>query len=217
MCSLPAPTRTSTNSTCDRENRNLDFISQFTNYVRHFDNASNAVADASLGFRLKVRPRFQGNRVQHRVTFQMFTLPDSNTQIHCDVSTGKPRSFVPQAHRRKIFDSFHGFSHPIIRSTTKLITDHFVWKKIRQDVRQWAKNCLSCQASKVHKHTRSPLACFPLPEARFRHIHVNFVCLLPLSNSFSYTLTCIDRFTCWPIAVPLRGTSSASVGKTLIE
>nr|CDS32795.1 gag pol polyprotein [Hymenolepis microstoma] len=45
----------------------------------------------------------------------------------------------------------------------------------RQDVRQWAKNCLSCQASRVHTHTRSPLACLSHPEARFRHIHVDIV------------------------------------------
>nr|CDS34688.1 gag pol polyprotein [Hymenolepis microstoma] len=67
---------------------------------------------------------------------------------------------------------------------------------MRRDARQWAKNSLSCQASKVHKHTQSPLARFPLPEARFRHIHVDIR---------------------WPIAVPLRDTSSASVAKALIE
>nr|CDS26536.1 gag pol polyprotein [Hymenolepis microstoma] len=47
-----------------------------------------------------------------------------------------------------------------IRSTTRLITDRFVWENIRRDVRQWVKNCLSCQASRVHKHTQSPLARF---------------------------------------------------------
>nr|CUU00349.1 hypothetical transcript [Hymenolepis microstoma] len=48
---------------------------------------------------------------------------------------------------------------------------------------------------KVHKHTRSPLACFPLPEARFRHIHIDIIGPFPPSNSFSYILTYIDRFT----------------------
>nr|CDS30914.1 pol polyprotein [Hymenolepis microstoma] len=87
----------------------------------------------------------------------------------------------------------------------------------RQDVRQWAKTCLSFQASKAHKYNCSPLACFPLPKARFRHIHVNIVGPLPPSSSFIYILTCIDRYTRWPIAVPLRDTFSASVAKALIE
>nr|CDS33975.1 pro Pol polyprotein [Hymenolepis microstoma] len=105
----------------------------------------------------------------------------------------------------------------MICRTQALITDRFVWKNIQQDVRQWAKNCLSCQASKVHRHTRSPLACFPLPEVRFRHINVDIVSPLSPSNSFSYVLTCIDRFMRWPVAVPLHDTSSASVAKALIE
>nr|CDS26256.1 gag pol polyprotein [Hymenolepis microstoma] len=68
--------------------------------------------------------------------FECLPLPVSNIEILCDVSTGRPRPFVPQAYRRKIFDHFYGFSHPSTRSTTKLITDRFVWKNIRQDVRQ---------------------------------------------------------------------------------
>nr|CDS25955.1 gag pol polyprotein [Hymenolepis microstoma] len=148
--------------------------------------------------------------------FECLPLPVPKTEILCDVSTGRSRPFVPQAYRRNIFDHFHGLSHSSIRSTMNLITDRFVWKNIRQDVRQWAKNCLFCQASKIHKHTQSPLSPFPLPEARFRHIHVDFVGLLPLSNFFSYILTCIDRFTRWLIAAPLCDTSSASVAKALI-
>nr|CDS27171.2 gag pol polyprotein [Hymenolepis microstoma] len=217
-----------------RETRHLDFITQFTNDIRHIDGASNAVTDAmsrielhqiaipsldlqALASKQRADPEFAEISSNPSLHFECLPLPFSNTEILCDISTGRPRPFVPQTYRRKIFDHFHGLSHPSIRSTTKLITDRFVWKNIRQDVRQWAKSCLSCQASKVHKHTQSPLAGFPLPEARFRHIHVDIVGPLPPSNSCSYILTCVDRFTRWPIAVPLRDTSSASVAKALID
>nr|CUU99444.1 hypothetical transcript [Hymenolepis microstoma] len=175
------------------------------------------INDPNLASEQRSDPDFAEISSNPSLHFECLPLPVSNTEILCDVSTGKPRPFVPQVYRRKIFDHFHGLSHPSIRSTTKLITDRFVWKNIRQDVRHWAKNCLSCQASKVHKHTQSPLARFPLPEDRFRHIHVDIVGPLPPSNSCSYILTCVDRFTRWPIAVPLRDTSSASVAKALIE
>lgn len=56
-----------------------------------------------------------------------------------------------------------------------------------------------------------------MPEARFRHIHLDIVGPLPPSNTFTHILTCIDRFTRWPTAIPLRGTSSESVAKALVE
>nr|CDS33814.2 gag pol polyprotein [Hymenolepis microstoma] len=201
-----------------RETRHLDSIAQFTSDVRHIDGASNVVAEAmsrmeldqialhfldmkALASEQRPDPDFMEIAYNPSLHFQTLPLSDSDTGILCDVSTGRPRLFVPQAYCRKIFDHFHGLSHPSTRATTKLIADRFVWKNIR----------------KVHRHTRSPLACAPLPEARFRHIHVDIVGPLPPSNSLSYILTRIDRFTRWPLAVALRDTSPASMAETLIE
>nr|CDS28247.1 gag pol polyprotein [Hymenolepis microstoma] len=65
------------------------------------------------------------------------------------------------------------------------------------------------EVRKIHKHTRSPLACFPLC--------VDIVGPLPPSDSLTYILTCIDCFTPWPIAVLLHDTSFASVATALIK
>ena len=74
-----------------------------------------------------------------------------------------------------------------------MIADRFIWKKsIRQDIRQWAKHCLACQGSKIHKHTRSLLSAFPLLDDRFRHIHVAIVGSLPPSNSSTHITTWPD-------------------------
>ena len=121
-----------------------------------------------------------------------------------------------QSHHRKILDHFHGMSHPSIRSTTNMIADHFFWKNIRQNIRQWVRHCLTCQVSRIHKHTRNPISAFLLPGDRFRHIHVDIEGPLPNSNSFTYSLTCVDRFTRWPIAVPLSDTSTETVGRKLM-
>ncbi|VDO03668.1 unnamed protein product [Rodentolepis nana] len=152
-----------------RETRHLDFIVQFTSDIRYIYGTSNVVADA-----------------MSRTELNPIVVPSLDLQI-----LGSEQKSVPDF----MEIHFHVLSHPSIRSTTKSITDRFVWKNIRQDV---AKDCIACQASKVYKHTRSPLNSFLLPEFRFRHIHVDIVGPLPPSNSFSYTLTCIDRFTRWP-------------------
>ena len=71
--------------------------------------------------------------------FECHPLFTCDGEIHCDISTGRPRPFVPQSHRRKIFDYVHRMSRASIRSTVKMIADRCIWKNIRQDIRQWAQ------------------------------------------------------------------------------
>ena len=75
-------------------------------------------------------------------------VPINNTQVLCDVSTGRPRPFVPTSFRRKIFDVVHGLSHPSnIRSTIKLNKAKFVWHTMAKDIRDWARICDACHES----------------------------------------------------------------------
>jgi hypothetical protein len=57
-------------------------------------------------------------------------------------------------------------------------------------------------ALKVSRQTVIPLGNFTLPAACFLHVHIH---LGPLSTSAGYTycLTAIDRFTCWPEVIPI--------------
>ena len=105
--------------------------------------------------------------------------------------------------RRAIFDSLHRLSHPGILALQRLVTARFVWPGIKGDVRRWARTCLRCQRAKVHQHTATPLATFATPDIRFDHVHIDLVGPLPPSNGFSYILTCINRFTRWPEAIPI--------------
>ena len=118
-------------------------------------------------------------------------LADGLTII-CDTSTGVLRPYVPMNFRRAIFDILHSMAHPGIRATQRLVTSHFVWPGINSDVRRWARSCVHCQRSKVHRHTAAPLATFASLDARFDHIHIDLVGPLPFSNGCTYLLTCVD-------------------------
>ena len=80
-------------------------------------------------------------------------LPGTTTTLICDISTGTSRPFIPASFRRQVYNSLHSLSHPGIRATQQLITSRFVWPGINKDVRMWARACLQCQCSKVHRHT----------------------------------------------------------------
>ena len=83
-----------------------------------------------------------------------------------------------------------------------MISEKVVWPSMRADVTKWARECLSCQQTKVTRHTVPPISEFTVPDKRFSHIHMDLVSM-PSSNDFRYLLTIVDRFTRWPVAVPL--------------
>ncbi|GFT38924.1 integrase catalytic domain-containing protein [Trichonephila clavipes] len=85
-------------------------------------------------------------------------FPNSSTEIMCYLSTGTARPYIPKQHRQDVFSAMHNLSHPGIRRSVHLMKQRFVWPSISSDVAKWARHCLACQKSKIHRHTRSPLS-----------------------------------------------------------
>ena len=144
-------------------------------------------------------------------------LPSSTRLIVCDVSTGSPRPFVPSQFRRQVFTSLHALHHPGSRATRRLVSARFVWPSMNKDLQAWVRTCPACQRAKVHRHTKAPLSQFVPPDQRFDHVHIDLVGPLPPCQGYTYLLTCVDRFTRWPEAIPLRNATAEATAAAFLS
>ena len=218
-----------------RETRHLDYVSQFTNDIRHIQGSDNPVANAlsrmdinaihcrtSIDFNLLAKaqqedPEIPSLHTTSSLCLKDVPLPFSSGTILCDTTTATPRPYVPPSYRQLLFDNLHSLSHPGIRATQHLVTERFVWPGINKDIREWTRSCQKCQQAKIHRHTTSPLGTFLTPDARFDHPHIDIVGPLPTSQGYRYLLTIIDRFTCWPQAIPLSDITAESIARAFIS
>ncbi|GFU76012.1 retrovirus-related Pol polyprotein from transposon opus [Trichonephila clavipes] len=162
-----------------RQQRQLQYISEFSCNIQHVLGKDNVVADAlpridsisEINFEEIAEEQTTDEELQqllhnNSLKFKPSTLP-SGKKLWCDISTQKIMPYIPQKFRFQIFQLIHGLAHPGIKSTVKLMTEKYVWSDIKKQVRKWAKACIRCQKCKVSRHTKSKLGEFEQPDERF--------------------------------------------------
>lgn len=86
-----------------------------------------------------------------------------------------------------------------------------------KDFTSWTRGCLDCQRSKASLHTHSPVLQIPVPDQRFQHVNIDLVGPLPPSEGYSYLLTCVERFTRWPEAIPITDITADTVARAFFK
>ena len=84
-------------------------------------------------------------------------VPDSDSLIWVDISTGAGRVQVPECMRKRVFDQIHNLFHHGGRASIDLIKDRFCWENIKRDINRYVQKCVVCQKAKVQCHNVTPL------------------------------------------------------------
>ena len=215
-----------------RVRRQLSEISEYQCTLEYIKGPDNVVADSfsryvapliHLGIDYAQIHQAQKNSVElqniqkksNALHWQKYKFGDYT--IVCDISTSRPRPYLPTNLRRKIFDAIHSISHPSANSTTRLITSRYIWEAMRKDIKKWVRECQKCQTFKISTHVESGIQPYDNIPARFAKIHMDIVGPLPPSDGYKYILTIIDRASRWTEAFPLRTQSATSCLKYVLQ
>lgn len=79
---------------------------------------------------------------------------------------------------------------------------------------------LQCQRSKIYRYNTALFATFVTfakPDAHYAKVHIDLVGPLPSSNGYVYVLTCMDRFTHWPEAIPIPDSTAEMVAQEFVH
>ena len=220
----------------DRQQRHLSILTEYIADVTHINGDQNVVADCmsrpALAVQLDVcdlpeiaEAQARDEEINGFPDLKDFPVSGDNAKIWCDISNPYPRPFIPVGLRKSIFDSMHSLSHPGIGSTIKLIKSRYFWPNMDKTIKQFCAECVSCQCSKINRHTKSQITNFELPSPRFQTVHIDIVGPLPpvRNNSdpylspYRYVLTCIDRATRWIEAQPLMEITAQSVAQAFVS
>lgn len=223
----------STEKASPRQQRQLSFLYQFTNNIEYLPSENNVVADSSsradtISFPTEIdlnelskaqiddkELKSISNNNYSSLKFKRFDW--NNISLICDVSGDNLRPYIPSSMRTRIFHLLHNAAHPGGKVTNRLIQKRYVWPCMNKNIKEWCQSCLHCQRAKVSRHNILLPSQFVAPDSRFHHVYMDIIGPLPECEGFKYCLTLIDRFSRWPVAIPLKNIEATTVCRAFFD
>lgn len=182
------------NKATPRQLRHLDLIGQFIIDIRYIKGTENIVVDSfsrlkeiempTIGTTKQIIKEQKTDSELHELVQNPSTtslilrkihLSDVNDTLFCDISGNDVRPYIPKTLRRQVFDTVYNLPRSNGCNTLKTLTAKFIWSSIKKDTKEWARQCLQCQRSKIHRHTRNPPLHTAIPNSRFQHVHIDVI------------------------------------------
>lgn len=236
---LVAAVRNYSTNTDGMKFRRLKRIADSVDEVRHLPGSSNLIADLlsrpptvnaiQLLPSIDYEPIFRAQRDdpelrilkgQRNSKMRQVAKQVNNSTMHVWCYEGdryEPRIYIPQPHRRPLFDAYHSDPHHGYKATTRNIAEKHYWPSMKQDIRNWVLHCRPCQMAKIHRHDQPPPQRIVVPPGRFQVIHVDIVGPLPTCQGFRYILTVIDRYSRWMEAQPMTNQEAKTACRALVS
>ena len=117
----------------------------------------------------------------------------------------------PVSQRKKLFDDAHsGLFGGHLREAKmhSQLSRHFWWPKMRADIEDWCRGCLTCA---THKPGHLPV------EGPFDRISVDVIQYPKSERGNRYAMVFVDYLTKWPEVFPTVDQTTLTIAKLLVQ
>ena len=128
-----------------------------------------------------------------------------------------PRVMLPTEWRDQVIARCHQeVGHQSVWKTTMHVQEHYVWPGMKKDIQKWLDKCGLCQ---VHQKRPERVAMGEMPLALCPGQYIGVDLIGPLIPSIHsdarYIMTCIDHYSGWVEAYPLKNKTNEAVWERL--
>ena len=135
------------------------------------------------------------------------------------VPLARNRIVVPESLRAFVIGQHHNLelhAHQGRRRTVKMICSRYYWPGMCEHIARWIRSCSACSRRKTTRPMNSGLTNVTLADHPWDTVGIDIVGILPVTeDGYRWLLTIVDQFSRWPMAIPLRGRSSAEIARAL--